>query len=81
MVRPAVTAAVGRGRTTARNCLGVATSGAGGVGTPVHGVGVVEGAKGQTGAVQGAPGGDMAITPAVLSLSVLVRRVGTFNRA
>jgi len=49
MVRPAVNAAGRRGRATARNSLSVATSRACGVGAPVHGAGVVEGADGANG--------------------------------
>jgi len=49
MIRPTVNAAGGRGRTTARNSLRVAASRACGVGTPMHGAGMVEGADGANG--------------------------------
>jgi len=80
MVHPAVNAAGRRGRATARNSHSVATSRAGGVGPRVHGAGVAERAKGANWISGGAPGGDMAVSPAVLALRVRVGRVGTFNR-
>jgi len=75
----AVGAARPSGRTTARSSLKVATSRAGGVGAPVHGTGVVEGANGADGVGRGAPGRDMAISPAVLALRVFIRGVGALN--
>jgi len=68
-----------RGRTTARSSLKVATSTAGGIGASMHSSGVVEGADGANGRGGRAPGGDMAIPPAVLALRVSVGRVCTFN--
>ena len=68
----AVDATWWRGRATARSSLKVATSRASGVGVPMHGTGVVEGADGANGRGGGAPGGDMAVTPAILALGVPV---------
>jgi len=70
MILPTVDTAGGRGRATARNSLSVASSRAGGVGTSVHGPGVVEGTNGANGVGRGAPRGDMAVAPAVLALRV-----------
>jgi len=75
----AIGAARWRGRTTARSSLKVATSRAGEVGAPMHCSGVVEGADGANGRGGGAPGGDVAESPAVFTLSVLIGRVGAFN--
>jgi len=75
----AIDASRWRGRTTARSSLKVATSRASGVGTSVHGSGVVEGADRANRRGGGASGGDMKVTPAVLALRVPVGRVGAFN--
>jgi len=75
----AIGAARWRGRTTARSSLKVATSRASGVGAPVHCSGVVEGADGANGRGGGVPEGDVAESPAVLTLCVPIGRVGTFN--
>jgi len=47
----------------------------------MHGSGVVEGADGANGGGGGAPGGDMAVSPAVLVLRVPVGRVSAFDSA
>ena len=76
-----IDATLWRGRAIARSSLKVATSRAGGIGAPVHGPGVVasEGADEANGRGGGAPGGDMALSPAVLALRIPVGRVGAFN--
>jgi len=45
----------------------------------MHGAGVVEGADRVSGIGRGAPGGDMAVSPAVLALRVPVGSVSAFN--
>jgi len=47
----------------------------------MHGAGMVEGANGANGVGRGAPGGDMAVDPAVLALRVPIGGVGAFNCA
>jgi len=54
---------------------------AGGVGATVHGSGVIEGADGTNRIGRGAPGGDMAVAPAVPTLRVPIGGVGAFNCA
>jgi len=72
----AIGAARWRGRTTARSSLKAATSRASGVVALVHCSGVVEGADGANRRGGGAPGGDVAESPAVLTLRVPIGRVG-----
>jgi len=59
----------------------VAISRARGVGTAVHGTGVVEGADGTNRADGGAPRGDVSEAPAVFALRVPIGRVGALNHS
>jgi len=79
VVRSTVNTAGRRGRATARNSLSVATSRAGRVGTSVQGAGVVQGVYGADGAGRGASGGDMTVSPAVLTPRVPGGRVGALD--